>query len=81
LGGPASGSFAVGASAEQAAGLVRRGLEAVGYRIGGVTGPFEDGSLVLDAAGASDCRVQIRLTPLSGTTHMAVMYGAGCSFD
>ena len=80
--GPITASFAVGASGEQAADLVQRGLRAAGYSVEALSGPFEDGSFVVDAVGAvPDCRVQVRLTPLSGTTRMAVMFGAGCPFE
>jgi hypothetical protein len=80
--GPFSASFAVGASGEQSAGLVQRGLQGAGYGIKAVSGPSEDGSFVIEAVGpAPACEVQVRLTPLSGTTHMAVMFGAGCPFE
>jgi hypothetical protein len=80
--GPVSGTFAVGASAEQAADSVMAGLMRRRYTIEARSNPSEDGSVVIDAVGAApDCRVQVRLTPLSGTTHMVVMFGAGCPFE
>ena len=80
--GPVSATFAVGASAEQAAEFVIAGLVRGRYTIEGRSNPSEDGSVVIDAVGAApDCRVQVRLTPLSGTTHMVVMFGAGCPFE
>jgi hypothetical protein len=79
--GPTSGTFAIGASAEQAAELVQAGLVRAGFSIEARSDPSEDGSVVIDAVGATpDCHVQVRLTPLSGTTHMVVMYGAACPF-
>ena len=80
--GPVSATFAVGASAEQAAEFVMAGRVEGRYTIEGRSNPSEDGSVVIDAVGAApDCRVQVRLTPLSGTTHMVVMFGAGCPFE
>ena len=80
--GPVSATFAVGAAAEQAAEFVIAGLMRERYAIEGRSNPLEDGSVVIEAVGAaSDCRVQVRLTPLSGTTHMVVMFGAGCPFE
>jgi len=80
--GPVSGTFAVGGSAEQAAEFVMVGLVRGRYTIEARSNPAEDGSVVIDAVGAAPgCRVQVRLTPLSGTTHMVVMFGAGCPFE
>lgn len=80
--GPVSATLAVGASADQAAKLVEGALTGRGYSIESASGPSEDGSFVIDAVGAApECMVQVRLTPLSGTTSMAVMFGAGCPFE
>ncbi len=60
--GPVSATFAVGASAEQAAEFVMAGLVRGRYTIEGRSNPSEDGSVVIDAVGAApDCRVQVRL--------------------
>lgn len=80
--GPVSATFVVGASGEQAAEFVMAGLVGARYTIEARSNPSEDGSVVIDAVGAApDCRVQVRLMPLSGTTHMVVMFGAGCPFE
>ena len=80
--GPASATLAVGASADQAAEQMQAGLKKAGYSIEALSGPSEDGSRVIDAVGSTpECRVQVRLTPLSGTTSMVVMFGAGCPFQ
>lgn len=80
--GPVSATLAVGASAEQAAKLVEAGLRGAGYGVDANSDPSEDGSIVIDALGAAPgCIVQVRLTPLSGTTSMVVMFGAGCPFE
>lgn len=80
--GPVSATLAVGTSAQQAADLVEGALANAGYSIEAASGPSEDGSFVIDAVGVTpECRVQVRLTPLSGTTSMVVMFGADCPFE
>ena len=80
--GPASAAFAIGASGEQTADQLVSGLVSAGYSIEGRSQPLEDGSIVIDAIGADPaCRVQVRVTPLSGTTRIVVMFGAGCPFE
>ena len=80
--GGVSGSFSVGASGETAATLVQAALEEAGYAIESRTTDAGDGAVVIEAVGADpNCRVQVRVTPLSGTTSVAILYGAGCPFD
>ncbi len=80
--GPVSATLAVGASAEQTATFVASSLKKAGARVDVNSNPTEDGSFVIDALGpAPACEVQVRLTPLSGTTSMVVMFGAGCPFE
>ena len=79
--GTVSGSFAIGASADQAAEFMMARLQAAGYTFESAEGPAEDGGMTLNAIAAAGCAVQIRLTPLSGTTRMTVMYGAACPFQ
>lgn len=44
-----------------------------------VNGPLEDGSLVVDAVrDGTECRAQVRATPLGGTVRITVLYGAAC---
>lgn len=80
--GPTSGTFAVGSSVDDAVAAMRAGLTGLGYNVE-VGSPLEDGSVVLDAGGADepDCRIEVRFTPQSGTTMMAVLYGAACPFS
>jgi hypothetical protein len=79
--GPASATFALGMSAEQASDLVVAGLTERGSGVDRAA-PSEDGSVVIDALGPEPaCEIQVRLTPLSGTTSMVVMFGAGCPFE
>jgi hypothetical protein len=80
--GPVSGSMAVPAGAQEAADFMQAALETGGYSTEAMSGPFEDGSYVLDSVGeTADCRVETRLTPLSGTTQMTVLFAAGCPFE
>jgi hypothetical protein len=80
-GGPTSGTFAVGSDLASAVAKVRVGLTGLGYNVD-VGTPLEDGTVVLDAGGGEnpECRIEVRFTPLSGTTTMAVLYGASCPF-
>jgi hypothetical protein len=80
--GPASAAFGIGASGDQAADRFVAGLAPAGYSIEGRSQPLEDGSVVIDAVGADPaCRVQVRVTPLSGTTRIVVIFGAACPFE
>jgi hypothetical protein len=80
--GPASAAFAIGASGDQAADQIVAGLVPAGYSIEGRSQPLEDGSIVIDAVGIDPaCKVQVRVTPLSGTTRIVVMFGTGCPFE
>jgi hypothetical protein len=80
--GPVSASLAVGMSAEQAADFMVARLTERGSRVDRQADPSEDGSVVIDALGPEPaCEIQVRLTPLSGTTSMVVMFGAGCPFE
>jgi hypothetical protein len=79
--GPVSGSYSLGMSTATATQAITDGLRARGWSID-VGSPLEDGSVVIDAAGADEgCVMEVRLTPLSGTVSMSVLYGAACPFD
>ena len=80
--GAASGSFAVGAAAPNTASLLESALTAAGFAIESREGPSEDGSFTLNAVGRdAGCAAQVRIVPLSGTTNVVVLYGAGCPFQ
>jgi hypothetical protein len=80
--GPVTAEFAVPTDPGAAASWYRGALEAVGYRVGAFSEPLEDGSVVLDATGPPEgCLVQVKLTPLSGTTLATILFGAACPFD
>ena len=81
ISGPVSTAFSVGAGPAEVVATMKAGLGAAGYATD-VSGPLEDGGYVLDSTGsAADCRVQTTITPLSGTTLMTVLFGAGCPFE
>jgi len=79
--GPTSGTFAVGSSVADAVAELEAGLRSQGLTVDAGS-PLEDGTVVLEAQGGPnpDCRIEVRFTPLSGTTTMAVLYGAACPF-
>jgi hypothetical protein len=54
-------------------------LAAAGY-VTSLQGPLEDGSWVFDASAGGGCKVQVTIKPLSGLTHVSILYGAGCPF-
>ena len=80
--GPASASLAVGAAPQSTASFMQSALTAAGFSIESVEGPSEDGSVTISAVGADPaCLAQVRVVPLSGTTNVVVLYGAGCPFE
>lgn len=80
--GPASATLAVPTDVQAAADFMQAALETAAYSTEAKSGPLEDGSFVIDSIGEDPaCRVETRLTPLSGTTVMTVMFGAGCPFE
>jgi hypothetical protein len=77
--GPVSGAFVIDISPDDAAALQQVGMAAAGYSTEALSGPAEDGSLVLDSIGTDPaCRVQTTVRPLGGTTMITVLYGAAC---
>lgn len=77
--GPVSGAFVVDGAPKDVAGAMKAGLTAAGYSTEALTGPYEDGSLVIDSVGRDpDCRVQTRVRGLGGTTMITVLFGAAC---
>jgi hypothetical protein len=77
--GPVSGAFVVDGAPDDVAEAVQNGLTAAGYSTEALSGPFEDGSLVIDSVGPDPaCRVQTQVRPLGGTTMITVLFGAAC---
>jgi hypothetical protein len=80
--GPASGSFAVGDTADHAASFMQTALAGAGFATESLNGPSEDGSYTLNALGEDPaCAVQVTARPLSGTTNLIVLYGAACPWQ
>lgn len=77
--GPVSATFTIGRPPEQVAGDVQAALAAAGYSTEALSGPYEDGSFVVDSVGLDPaCRVQTTIRPLSGVVMITVLYGAAC---
>jgi len=77
--GPISGAFSAPADGITVTQWYKEALERQGYSTTAVSGPFEDGSSVIDSVGTTTtCRIQTTIRPLSGTTLVSVRYGAGC---
>jgi hypothetical protein len=78
--GPASATLVVqGNAAKAIATSMQTALEAAGFRTEGLSGPLEDGTYVLDAAGTpAGCLVQVTAKPLGGLTTVTILYGAVC---
>ncbi|HEY6056446.1 MAG TPA: hypothetical protein VIV06_00360 [Candidatus Limnocylindrales bacterium] len=80
-GGPASAALAVPAPPAQAADWYRSTLDRAGYATVGVSGPYEDGSFVVDVSGGRDCEVEVRLAPHESSSIATILYGARCPFS
>jgi hypothetical protein len=77
--GPVSGAFVVDGAPADVARAMQSVLGAAGYGTEALSGPFEDGSLVIDSVGADPaCRVQTRVRKLGGTTMITILFGASC---
>lgn len=78
---PASGVFDVPGSPLDVANGLRTALEARGFATAAATGPFEDGSYVLDSTGSGGCRIRSTIRPMGDLTILLVRYGAACPFE
>jgi len=78
--GPASATLTVPAKVGAAAAWWQPALERAGYSTVAVSGPLEDGSIVIDSTGGGDCRVQVTITPTGAMTTATILYGAACPF-
>ena len=76
---PVSGAFAIpGGDPAQIATWMQAALETATYSTEALSGPLEDGSMVLDSTGEGDCRIQTVVAPAGGLTLLLVRYGAAC---
>lgn len=76
---PVSGAFAI-ADGEPAriASWMQAALETATYSTEALSGPFEDGSVIIDSVGDGDCRIETVIAPMGGLILMTVRYGAAC---
>jgi hypothetical protein len=80
--GPASAILDVGdVDPAEVAGYYIPALEFLGYSTLSRSDPREDGSLQVEWAGETSCRIQATITPLGGTTIVAILYGSSCPFE
>ena len=79
--GAATAAFSVGAAPVEITEWYQSALEMAGYSTVALSGPFEDGSTVIDSVGPGDgsCRAMTTITPLSGTTFVTVLVDAACA--
>jgi hypothetical protein len=71
----------VGGDPGEIASWMQAALANAGYSTEALSGPFEDGSHVLDVVGDEECRIQTTISPLGRLTFVAVRYGATCPLD
>ena len=79
--GPASAILIVPARTQEAADWYAAALPAAGYRVEGMSGPYEDGGYVIDATGPTPgCRVQVSLAKQGTATIATIYFGESCPF-
>jgi hypothetical protein len=77
--GPVSAAYAVRADdPAEVASWFQTHLEVATYSTEAMSGPFEDGSFVIDSVGDGACRIQTTVAPLGGLLLVTVLYGAAC---
>jgi hypothetical protein len=80
---PVSRAFDLPVGVNEAATFMQGALERATFSTLAVSGPLEDGSIVIDSVGepSTGCRVETTVTPAGGLTRMTVRYGADCPFS
>jgi hypothetical protein len=78
---PFSGVFEVSGEPVAVARALQTALEEHGFATAAASGPFEDGSYVIDSTGSGDCRIRSTIRPMGDLTILLVRYGAACPFD
>lgn len=56
-------------------------LEEATYSTEALSGPLDGGIFVIDSVGDADCRIEVTLAPIDGSTLVTVRYGADCPND
>ena len=75
-----SGAWASKAPVAEVAGWYHDALIGANFAKVDLGSPLEDGSRVLDVQGdVPECRAQVTVKPLGGSTMITVLYGAGCA--
>jgi hypothetical protein len=79
---PVSGAFDLSVGVDEAATFMQQTLELANFSTFTMSGPAEDGSIVIESVGpgGADCRVETTIRPLGAVTRMTVRYGAACAF-
>jgi hypothetical protein len=77
---PVSAAFDVPAGVADTATLMQSSLERSNFSTFALSGPLEDGTIVIDSVGptTTDCRVETTISPLGGLTRLTIRYGAAC---
>jgi hypothetical protein len=76
---PVSARYAIiGGDPAEIASWLQTALETATYSTEGLSGPFEDGSFVLDSVGEAGCRIETTIAPLGRLTFVSINYGAVC---
>ncbi len=77
--GPVSGAFVSDRTPDEVATQVKAALNAAGYSTEALSGPSENGALVVDAVGLDPaCRIQATVRPFGTRTMLTVLFGAAC---
>lgn len=81
-GGPASATLAVPATVALAADWYQGALQRAGYDTEALSGPLENGGIVIDSVGGGDpgCRVQTSLVPHGNQSIATILFAAACPF-
>ena len=77
---PVTAVFDLPVGVAEAGTFMQHALERATFSTLALSGPLEDGSIVIDSVGATttDCRIETTLAPAGGLTRMTVRYGAAC---
>ena len=80
---PVSAAFDVATPTDELATLMQAELERANFSTLALSGPLEDGTIVIDSVGATTtaCRVETTMTPRGPMTRLTVRYGAACPLD
>ena len=80
IGSPASAQLIIPTDVATGAAWMKGALDAKGLRTT-VSGPLEDGSMMLDSVGPSGCAAKTTIGRTGTVTVMTVLYGANCPFS